>query len=173
VVACWYTIIFDPALPALAEKTPTYDDVDSLARNTVARAVVGFREELARIRPWLSEDNPKMKRLFLLECLHHLPDAYQKWLRKHQQLSWDDVEQIGAEGSVADPAQLLQRLSDQVRDNKEWVTDRLRSAGLPGAGEGDPGFTEWSLAEILDATDDTVKAAAEQWESDAGDGRDL
>lgn len=168
VAASWFTIIFDPALPALAGRMPTYDEVDSLARNTVARAVVRFREDLARIRPWLKEESPDFKRLFLLECLLHLPDAYQRWLRKTEQLSWDDVEQIGAGSNVADPAELLRRLGDRVRNHQEWVIERLRSGGFPGTGRGESWFSDVALTEIVDATVETLDAAARDWAPDAG-----
>lgn len=168
VVASWFTIIFDPALPELAGRMPTYDEVDSLARDTVARTVVRFREELARIRPWLKEESPDFKRLFLLECLLHLPDAYQRWLRKTEQLSWDDVEQIGADSSVADPSELLRRLDDRVRNHQEWVIERLRSGGFPGTGRGESWFSDVALAEIVDATVETLDAAVREWAPDVG-----
>lgn len=168
VVASWFTIIFDPALPELAGRLPTYDEVDSLARTTVARAVAGFREELARIRPWLGEEGPDFKRLFLLECLLHLPDAYRRWLRKTGQLSWDDVEQIGADSNVADPAELLLRLDDRVRNHQEWVIERLRSGGFPGAGRGESWYSDVALTEIVDATVATLDAAVRDWAPDEG-----
>jgi hypothetical protein len=164
VVACWFTIIFDTG-EAQLESEPRVDntDVHALARETVARAAVGFREELERIRPWLRHERLGFTRMFLLECLLHIPDAYQWWLRVKDHVSWDGVEQIGASHSAPSSSELLRRLTQQVRNDRARVIFRLRHSGLPGAGEGWSEFTDAAATEIVDATLDMLDEAAHAW----------
>jgi hypothetical protein len=173
VVASWFMIIFDAgrADQPASDSAVTDRDVDDLACDTVARAVVGFREELARIRPWLDGAVRDPKQLFLQECLLQLSDAYQRWLRETDRISWDEAEQIGADSQVAHPAQLLPHLVDQVRNDRERVVYRLQRAGLPGAGRRATEFSEVAAAEIVDATLETLRAAARDWRTEGSDQR--
>lgn len=171
VVASWFTIIFDSGSPELpgSLSAVTDRDVDDLARDTVARAIVGFREELARIRPWLSDEGPDAKKLFLLECLLQLTDAYERWLRETDRVSWDETEQIGADSDVVHPGQLLRQLTDQVCNYRERVTYRLQRAGLPGAGRRATKYSQIAVEEIVDATVVTLRSAARDWAPEGAD----
>ncbi len=171
VVAGWFSIIFDSGLSELPDGVApvTYDDLGDLASDTVTRAAVGFEEEIAHGRPWLREEDPDLRRLFLAECLLHVFDAYQRWLREKDLVSWDEAEQIGSDSAVPQPAPLLRRLFHLVVHDRDRVVHRLRQTDLPGAGSPAMPPSEVAATEIVDATVDVLTAAARDWADRTGE----
>jgi hypothetical protein len=119
-------------------------DVDELADDIVTRAVTGFRVEMARIRWWLRDEQPDMKKLFILECALQLPEAYRAWQLGRGRLSWEALEELAMESEAyADEnVELLQRLYRYLRHDRDRIAYLLQTIR----------YDEAEVTEIIQAT---------------------
>jgi hypothetical protein len=57
----------------------TADDAQELANETVARAVVAFREKVLIPRCWTPEKGASLKTFFVGQCVFQFPNVYRAW----------------------------------------------------------------------------------------------
>jgi hypothetical protein len=122
-------------------------DVEQVAHDIVARAVVTFRDDLATTRFPMPEHTDGGQRSFLLACALHLPDAYRSWLVDTD--GWDDRAQLSPV-TDSDQSVRLRHLQGAVRQERPRVTQVLRAAGYPDA----------EIDEIIDVTRDVFDLAS-------------
>lgn len=158
VVRSWVAIIAlgDPDNePRADDQRGLYtNDADELAESVVARAVVGFRDEVTNVRWWMRQSRPETKRQFLLECALQLPSVYRSGLLHRGDIPWDAREEEArwSFGDADEQAELFRRLADNTIRRRRGV--ELVLGGF--------GYSEAEVAEILQATEDTFAQAHEE-----------
>jgi hypothetical protein len=135
------------------------DDVDELAKEAVARAINGFRDEVllpSRVRAQSVADLD-LKEAFLAQCVRFLPDAYRSHLLGAGRHLIDDLE----EGLLGQPADatghlvIVRALWHCVTDGRDDTIHRV------GHGVAD-------IEEIITLTGSAIRVAAQEYPDTIG-----
>jgi hypothetical protein len=99
IVLIWVRIIrtWTRAVSVMGPHQPdlSLDDLDELAKETVARAIYSFRHDASQSPTSAqSEDATRLKTALLIQCVRQLPHAYRSMLLKAGRLV-DEFEQMG------------------------------------------------------------------------------
>ena len=141
-----------------------HDDLVSLSGDTVAKAIVDFRDRAVLKGEWRPESGASLKTYFITGCVYAFPNHYRKWRTEH-----DRRRRFAARTVDVDSIAELPSGDD---DPAEVVVKRLRvQAGLdsikhPVAHKSiilqEMGYTLGEIAELLGVTRNVVKSALER-----------
>jgi DNA-directed RNA polymerase specialized sigma24 family protein len=100
----------------------SFDDRTELSVETVARALVFFREEILRTGKWNPDHGGAIRTYFVGACLHHFPNVYRRWERERRR--WES-KHIMTMDHPDDPDGLRQISSDDDLEFKVLTKRQL------------------------------------------------
>ncbi|MFD9740092.1 RNA polymerase sigma factor [Umezawaea sp. NPDC059074] len=140
-----------------------HEDMVGLSGDTVAKAIVDFRDRAVLGGEWRPESGASLKTYFITGCVYAFPNHYRKWRTEHDrrrrfEARTVDVDSIAGLPSGDDPADLVvKRLSVQAG---------LGGIKHPVAHKAiilqEMGYTLGEIAELLGVTRNVVKSALER-----------
>lgn len=130
--------------------TITLDDAMELAGETVAEALVFFREEVLIPGKWDPAKGASLKTFFVGACKLRFPGVYRRWEREYRPVSTDgDTDKIQDHAASNKPDFLL-----LLRQELESIPDQVVRQGLVLEATG---FTRAEIAEVLECSEKTVE----------------
>jgi DNA-directed RNA polymerase specialized sigma24 family protein len=109
----------------------TSDDATDIAVETVARAIVSFRDNMLANGRWSPQGGASITTLFITQCLFQFPNAHRWWKKEHgpgiERPDDPAVSQQPRPGG-GDPAQLLIGREQQLELITDLPSDLIRAA---------------------------------------------
>lgn len=132
------------------QRTITPDDAMELAGETVAEALVFFRESVLIPGKWDPTKGASLKTFFVGACKLRFPGVYRRWEKERRPISTeetvDNVQDQAASSRPDFPILLLQEL--------ESIQDKIVRQGLILEAKG---FTRAEIAEVLECNEKTIE----------------
>lgn len=130
-------------------------EIESLANETVALAVRGFRERVLMKGRWDPKRGATLKTFFIGQCLMRFPTAFRRWREQCRPLpsESDEVLRLHPAGDRWDPAYTVVMNDELRRALRAAAKDDNKRAILLLDGQG---FSDSEIAEVLGTTTGAV-----------------
>jgi hypothetical protein len=135
-----------PGEPGLISR----DDSGELANETVAEAIVGFKEKVLKLGKWRPDKGASLRTFFVGQCIFQFPNVYRSWLAQNVPLVPEGLlaQTVLPPIIGADDLAILSITLDKLPPNDPGIMNALGAAGFTQADiAGRLGLVSWRAVE--------------------------